>query len=235
MMSRLITEGDRTGILPAMWPGLAPTVTYRSECPRCGRPTVACWCAWLRPFRPRTRVVILQHPRERTKPIGSGRMAHLSLLGSSLHVGVRFDDDPAVARALGDPEAPAVLLYPGPNVPAIETLPRNVPRTLVVVDGTWRTSRTVVRLNRVLQALPRVRLDPTTPSEYRIRSQPQPDFVSTVEALRLSLRALEGDDPRFDGLLEPFRAMIRMQLEFQARAARGDPDVPRYPSRRPRA
>ncbi len=218
-----------------MWPGLASNATYRSECPRCRRPTVVCWCGWLRPFRPRTRVVILQHPRERDKPIGSARMAHLTLLGSELHVGVRFDDDPAVGRALGDPAAPAVLLYPGPDAQPIESLPRDVPRTLVVVDGTWRTSRTVVRLNRVLRGLPRVRLDPATPSEYRIRSQPQPDFVSTIEALRLALYALEGDDPRIEGLLEPFRAMIRMQLSFEERAARGDPDVRRYARTRTRA
>jgi len=177
--------------------------------------------------------VFLQHPRESRKPIGSARMAHLALLGSTLHVGVRFDDDPAVARALGNPAAPAVLLYPGPEARPIESLPRSGPWTLVVVDGTWRTSRSVVRVNRVLQALPRVRLDPAEPSEYRIRSQPQPDFVSTVEAVRLALRVLEGNDPRFDALLEPFRAMIRMQLSFQERAGRGDPDVPRYD--RPRA
>jgi DTW domain-containing protein YfiP len=214
-----------------MWPGLASTTVYRSECPRCRRPTVVCWCGWLRPFRPRTQIVILQHPREQHKPIGSARMTHLTLLGSELHVGVRFDDDPAAARALANPAAPAVLLYPGPQAQPIETLPRDEPRTLVVVDGTWRQARSVVRLNRVLQQLPRVRLDPSTPSEYQIRSQPQPDFVSTVEAVRLALRALEGDDPRFDGLLEPFRAMIRMQQSFQERSARGDPDVHRYASR----
>lgn len=196
---------------------------------------MACWCSWLRPFRPRTRVVILQHPRERDKPIGSARMAHLTLEGSELHVGVRFDTDPAVARAIGDPTAPAVLLYPAPGAVPIESLPRGVPRTLVVIDGTWRTSRAVLRANPVLRQLPCVRLDPAAPSEYRIRSQPRPDFVSTVEAVRLALRALEGDDPRFDGLLEPFRAMIRMQLEFQDRARRGDPDVPRYARSRPQA
>ncbi|NMC71780.1 MAG: DTW domain-containing protein [Myxococcales bacterium] len=217
-----------------MWPGLETTARFRAECPRCGRPAVVCWCAWLRPFRPRTRVVILQHPRERTKPIGSARMAHLTLEGSELHVGVRFEGVAAVARRLDDPRAPAVLLYPGPAAQPIESLPRDVPRTLVVLDGTWRTSRALLRANPRLQALPRVRLEPPAPSEYRIRSQPRPEYVSTVEAVRLALRALEGPDPRFDGLLEPFRAMIRMQLEFQERAQRGDPDVPRYARSRPR-
>ena len=38
----------------------------------------------------RTRVVFLQHPRERRVAIGTARMAHLSLPNSELHIGVDF-------------------------------------------------------------------------------------------------------------------------------------------------
>jgi DTW domain-containing protein YfiP len=62
-----------------------------------------------------TRVVILQHPRERDMPIGTARMASLCLPRASLHVGVRWDADRSLAAALADPAREAILLYPGPG------------------------------------------------------------------------------------------------------------------------
>ena len=66
----------------------------------------------------RTRVLLLQHPRERRTPIGTARLAHLCLPGSELHVGVDFDNNPDVLAALAAAEAagrPAHLLFPGPR------------------------------------------------------------------------------------------------------------------------
>jgi DTW domain-containing protein YfiP len=162
-------------------------------------------------------VVLLQHPRERGVAIGTARMASLCLVNSELHVGVSFDAEPAILRALRRPDAPAVLLYPGPTATPLEQLRPDGPRTLVVVDGTWSQARKLVRVNRLLHELPRVSLTPATPSEYRIRPEPRPDYVSTIEALYLALRLLEGDEARLEPLLAPFRAMVQMQLDHEQR------------------
>ena len=202
----------------------APAREPRAECLRCGRPKVVCWCAHVREIRTRTRVVILQHPRERHKPIGTARMAHLSLVDSELHVGLDFDRDPRVARALQDPAAPAALLYPGPGAVPLETLATDGPRTLVLIDGTWAQARTLFRLTRAVHRIPCVRLDPPRPSEYRIRPQSQPDHVSTIEALYFALRILEPPAVDLEPLLAPFRAMIDMQLDCERkRRERGLP------------
>jgi hypothetical protein len=50
------------------------------------------------------------------------------------------------------------------------------------------------------------------PSQYRIRREPKETYVSTIEALVHVLGALEGDPRRFEGLLEPFRALIDTQI-----------------------
>ncbi|MGN6108890.1 MAG: DTW domain-containing protein, partial [Kofleriaceae bacterium] len=72
-------------------------------CPRCRRPERVCYCAAVHPLTTTTRVVILQHPRERDVPIGTARMASLCLPHASLHVGIRWDGHPALAAALADP------------------------------------------------------------------------------------------------------------------------------------
>ena len=72
----------------------------RAVCPRCERPVLVCYCAHLTSVDTRTRVVLLQHPREEDMAIGTARMASLCLPNSELHVGVDFQTSPALARAL---------------------------------------------------------------------------------------------------------------------------------------
>ena len=55
------------------------------------RPERVCYCAHVVPIETRTRVILLQHSRERRMPVGTARMAHLALPQSVLRVGVSFD------------------------------------------------------------------------------------------------------------------------------------------------
>lgn len=149
--------------------------------------------------------------------IGTAHMASLCLPNAELHVGLHWRGSQALARALGDPSRPAALLYPGPGAVNVLESPPKGPVTLVVVDGTWSQAKKVVRENPELAALPRFAFTPPRPSEYRIRREPQDDYVSTLEALVHVLGALEGDPALFEALLRPFRAMIDTQLDFKTR------------------
>ncbi|MBS2019796.1 MAG: DTW domain-containing protein [Deltaproteobacteria bacterium] len=215
----------------------------RVVCERCRRPMRVCVCAHMPSLSTKTRVMILQHPRERDMAIGTARMASLSLPGSELHIGVTFDASSDVMRAIADPERPAALLWPGAGAIDVMTSPPSGPITLVVVDGTWSQAKKLVRMNPALAALPRYSFTPPNPSEYRIRREPKDDYVSTIEALVHVLGALEGDPDRFRALLTPFRAMIDKQIEHvndvhdsrHSRHRHGralDPSAPRGP--RPR-
>jgi DTW domain-containing protein YfiP len=194
-----------------------------------------CYCAALPRIETRTRVVILQHPRERDMPIGTARMASLCLPGAELHVGMRWGGSAALARALQDTARPPILLYPGPGARDILREPPAGPVTLVVVDGTWSQAKTVVRDNPVLQALPRYAFATPEPSQYRIRREPDEAYVSTIEALMHVLGVLEGDAAKFRRLLDPLRAMVDAQLACQARSPRRrerHPRVKQAPSQR---
>jgi DTW domain-containing protein YfiP len=191
----------------------APVPQARPICPRCRRPTPTCYCAHLVPQATRTRVVVLQHPREERTAIGTARMAHLALTGSVLRVGLDFSADPVVNGALAE-RPDRYVLFPGPGAVPIEALPREHPITLVVLDGTWWQAKKLLNLNPQLAALPRVGFSPAQPSDYRIRRQPAEFCVSTIEALAEVLGKLEHDPARFATLLLPFRAMVDAQLRY---------------------
>jgi tRNA-uridine aminocarboxypropyltransferase len=207
-------------------------------CSRCRRPATVCYCRHLPSLETVTRVVVLQHPRERNVAIGTARMAALCLPNAEIHIGVRFGGSVALARALSDPERPAVLLYPGEGAIDVVSHPPAGPVTLVVVDGTWWQTKKLVRENPELAALPRYAFTPPSPSEYRIRKEPNDACTSTIEALVHVLGALEGDPLRFRSMLDPFRAMVDAQVACQvglragrvqkrrARPPRGLPRVP---------
>lgn len=190
-------------------------IAGREVCERCRRPKSACYCASITSIKTKTRLVLLQHPRERYVAIGTAHMASLCIEGSELHVGIDWSKSEPLARALRDPDRPAILLYPGEGSLDIAKNPPPGPVTLVVVDGTWSQTKKVVRTNPILSALPRYAFVPPRPSEYRIRREPNDTSVSTIEALVHTLTVLEGGS--FDALLEPFRAMIDHQIACEAR------------------
>ncbi len=198
----------------------------RAVCSVCRRPAIVCYCRHVTKHTTRTRVVILQHPRERDVPINTARIASLCLPGAELHVGVHW---PA-SLALSHPTRPAALLYPGAGAIDVEQFPPAQPITLVVVDGTWWQARKLVRANPALAALPRYGFRPPSPSDYRIRKEPREEYVSTIEALVHVLGVLEGDRQRFLPMLLPFRAMVDAQLAFVGRSR-----VPRHVRRQQRA
>lgn len=213
------------------------TTQPRAMCSRCRRPVSVCYCVHLRELPTRTRILILQHPRERNMAIGTARMASLCLPQSELHVGARWDGHAAVMRAVSDPDRPAVLLYPDTHAKNILVDRPRGPVTLIVVDGTWSQAKNVVRDNEILRALPRYAFSAPEPSQYRIRAEPNAEYVSTIEALMHVLSVLEDDPVSFRALLAPFRAMVDAQLVCQAtrpsrryRQPRGTrPERPRLP------
>jgi DTW domain-containing protein YfiP len=158
--------------------------------------------------------VILQHPRESAVPIGTARLAELGLVNAERHVGVEFSNDPRVQAALQSPSAPAILLYPGPGARDLSMEPPAGPVTLVAIDGTWWQAQKIFKKNPELRALPRYSLNPEAPSRYRIRREPAPHCLSTIEALVLALSALEREPSRLRALLAPFEALVEQQLGY---------------------
>jgi DTW domain-containing protein len=186
----------------------------RVYCAECGRPASVCVCAALERVETRTRVVILQHPRESIVPINTARLAELALSNAERHVGIDFSESPRVRELLGDARTPAILLYPGPGARDLASEPPEGPVTLVVLDGTWWQSKKLLKSNPALAKLPRYAFDPVEPSRYRIRREPERHCVSTIEAIAHALAHLERGQTDVSALLKPFDAMVEHQLRF---------------------
>jgi DTW domain-containing protein len=156
-------------------------------------------------------VVILQHPRERTHPFGTTRLAALGLR----QVEVLVDHLGRLRRGavpLGSLEG-AALLYPAVDARDVTSLdPDEVPRRLFVIDGTWHQARTLYRDIPGLRRLPHLTLPAHLRSAYQIRRQPDLHCLSTIEAVVYALRALEPNTPGLEALLESFATMQSRQL-----------------------
>ena len=189
-------------------------------CERCRRPRSVCFCEGVTPVETRTRVLILQHPRERDVGIGTARIARLGLANATLRIDVDFSADPVVREVVA--AGNAYVLFPGDDAIDVETANFADPITLVVLDGTWWQAQKLLRANPALAALPRLRMTPTALSVYgQIRREPADHCVATVEAVAHVLGHLEGDQARFSELLNSLALMVKRQLYFATEVADG--------------
>lgn len=204
----------------------------RETCYRCFWPLRLCWCASLKPMETATRFAFLLHPKEfKKEKAATGRLTHLCLPNSEIHMGISFDEHPAVQKLIHDPANYPVLLYPGPDACNVSEgkLPELGGRRLTVflLDATWALARKMLRLSPSLQSLPRLMFTPTAPSRYVIKQQPQEGCLSTLEATHELLLAMSraGLD-RYEHPEQLLDLFARMQA-FQIKCA-NDPDLPSY-------
>ncbi|MBO7130600.1 MAG: DTW domain-containing protein, partial [Fibrobacterales bacterium] len=190
------------------------------RCLKCWRTRELCLCGKVPSFVSGVRIGILRHPNERRKTIGTAMLAHTCLENSFLLDGIDFSEDRRL-RAELERFAPGevALLFPGPAARPIEES-RGTLKCLLVLDGTWNEAKKILHYTKFLQALPRVAFAPAEPSTYRIRKEPRPECVSTIEAIAHSLRALGEREEVSRNLKAAFDLMVERQLAFGHSAPR---------------
>lgn len=219
----------------------------RETCLRCLRPLAHCPCAAIAPFPLAFDLALVMHPSERRVPIGTARLAHLAVTGSTLVVTADADAEPRLHRRIDDPHAfPFVLFPPGDGVPTLDLgrataadarafFPADRRPLALVPDGTWTTARKLVRESSRLRTLPRVAFAPTDAPIYdRIRKEPHAHCRSTIEAVhaliehlgRLGVARLPADRAH-DQLLGLVRALVSRQVTFEPESHRGATRGPR--------
>lgn len=191
----------------------------RARCATCLRAQSACICRWITQVEARAALLVLQHPLEVANAKNSARLLHLSVAGSVLALGERFDGAELDALLHADGRVP-VLLYPDtPGDAGLPAPPPFVPveaqcTRLVLLDATWRKSRKMLYLNPALQVLPRMALREVAPSNYRIRKAHAPHQLSSLEAAALALGQLEGDGGKFAPLFDAFEGFVQQQAAY---------------------
>jgi DTW domain-containing protein len=188
----------------------APPADPAAECPRCGKPPALCVCEGIARIDNKVSLLILQHPQEQDRDLGTARLTLLHFADAQLKIGLSW---PSLTRILGravDPQRWAIL-YLG-SVRAAAVLPdrdivvvnRNgnaVDRQdaalreiegIILLDGTWSQAKALWWRNAWMLKCKRVVLGPKRPSRYgKLRREPRSDGLSTIEAAAMLLARLE--------------------------------------------
>ncbi len=173
--------------------------------------TTLCICSLLPKLATRTRLALLVHHREVTKPTNTGQLAARCLARSSVTV-VGARDQVAVLPVVA-PHEQALLLYPADDAVSIaEYATSEKPTVLFVPDGSWRQAHKMRRRQPGLATLPCVTLPDHVPTDYRLRSEPLEGGLATLEAIARALRILEGDAGVEAALLDIFKIMVDRTL-----------------------
>src|SRR5260370_14637706 len=73
-----------------------------ADCRRCLKPLPLCVCDSVTPVQSRLSLLILQHPQEQDRALGTARLTALHFANATLKVGLSW---PSLAKALGRPVA----------------------------------------------------------------------------------------------------------------------------------
>ena len=174
------------------------------------RPVTDCYCDVIPTVRNQTPVLILQHRKEFPHPFNTARLVNLALQNSQLVIKRVSEFQGELAQRI---LPGAGLLYPGKDAMDLNDLaPAERPEQLVVLDGTWHHAKTMYRDLPVLHDLPKYRINPRSPGNYRIRQEPTMDSLATVEAIVAALEILEPDTVAIEKMLDAFNHMVERQL-----------------------
>lgn len=178
-----------------------------NRCERCLLFVGLCVCELIPRIETRTRLVLVIHHTEIRKPTNTGNLAASCLTNSEVHIRGR-DREPSAPIAWG--ETTPLLLFPHEG--EAETLTAvDGPVTLIVPDGNWRQASKVRARVPNVRSVRCVTLPPGEPSIYRLRSEPHPSGLATMEAIARAMGILEG--PEVQAKLEHvFRAMVERTL-----------------------
>ncbi|OLQ90466.1 DTW domain-containing protein [Vibrio panuliri] len=183
-------------------------------CSQCGKSLKACICQWIQSLSSNVELIILQHPSEAKRPMGTARILTLSLPNSHYFVGEDFSQHQPLNQLLSQQGVAHFVLYPGESSQEIqaELVKKNHKMRVILLDGTWKKAYKIWQLSSNLQALPLLRLPTELKGNYRIRKAPSDNALSTVEAGFHILTLLEPQRD-FTPLLTAFDNMIQFQIE----------------------
>ena len=205
------------------------------ECPHCQKPMPLCICDSVTPVENRLGLLILQHPQEQDRALGTARLTAKHFPKAVVRVGLSW---PSLSRALGQPVENAshwAVLYLGSARAAdLEAEAEIVALTrkgevaenqrailgklegIVLLDGTWSQAKALWWRNPWMLKCQRVILNPSRPSRYgRLRKEPRKDGLSTIEAAATMLAGLERRPDIAETLHASFERMLARYREVQ--------------------
>ena len=206
-----------------------------ADCPHCAKPLPLCICDSITPIESRTSLLILQHPQEQDRALGTARLTALHFKNAVLKIGLSW---PSLSKALGrpvaDPSRWAVLYLGSAKVADLDTDAEIVAidrkgqladnqrailkciEGIVLLDGTWSQAKALWWRNPWMLKCQRVILGPSRASAYgQLRREPRRDGLSTIEAAAMLLAGLEKRPEIAAALNRSFERMLARYRDVQ--------------------
>lgn len=205
----------------------AQPVTSGAECPHCGKPPILCICDEVPAIENKIALLVLQHPQEQDKTLGSARLAVHVLSNAIFKIGLSWS---SLAKALGRPAEPkrwAILhlgsiqadaFPPGQDIAVFDAKGLALADQkaalkdidgVVIFDGTWSQAKTLWWRNAWVLKAKRIALKPAAPSLYgKLRKEPRREGLSSMEAAGMVLARLEGKPEIETALRTGFALML---------------------------
>ena len=176
--------------------------------------TRLCICEAIPQLDLTTRLILVMHHREWSRPTATGPLALAVLPNSELRI--QGDQEQVLDfRDLDTAERRTLLLYPGEEA---EILDRNLlstdprPVNLVVPDGNWRQASRMGRRLPGLEHATMVRLPEGEKTGWGIRKETHPEGLATFEAIARALGIIESTEVQ-QSMEELFRLMVAKTIE----------------------
>jgi DTW domain-containing protein len=203
------------------------------DCPSCLKPVPLCICDGITQIENKIALLILQHPQEQDRALGTARLTALHFANAVVKIGLSW---PSLSKALGrtvpDPSRWAVLYLGSAKVSDLDTDREIVAinrkgeiedhqravlkdiEGIVLLDGTWSQAKALWWRNAWMLKCQRVILGPTRPSRYgKLRREPRRDGLSTIEAAAMLLASLEKRPDIAETLHASFERMLARYRE----------------------
>lgn len=188
------------------------------RCSRCRMHEQLCICASIQQYHLETRLVLVMHRHEITRPTATGPLALQTLPNSELRVhGIQ--EQPLDLQDLAVPERRILLLYPGDDAAILDAdllAGDTRPVTLVVPDGNWRQASRMGRRLPGLEQAEMVRLPEGQATEWGIRKENHPHGLATFEAIARAVGIIESPAAQA-GMERLFRLMVEQVLISRGR------------------
>ena len=191
------------------------TRSKRSErCQHCRMHPRLCICEAIPQLDLTTRLILVMHHREWSRPTATGPLALAVLTNSELRI--QGDREQVLDfRDLDTAERRTLLLYPGEEAGILDrnlltTDPR--PVNLVVPDGNWRQASRMGRRLPGLEHATMVRLPEGEKTGWGIRKEAHPEGLATFEAIARALGIIESTEVQ-QSMEELFRLMVAKTIE----------------------
>ncbi len=162
------------------------TSVYDS-CNNCGLPEINCICDKALKIKTSAQFWILSTEREFYRPSNTARLLKLINPDSTeIFLWERTKKAKQLIRNINDERCETYLLFPVENEEEqhrkVEYKNTGKIPAFILIDGTWKEARKILRKSEYLDKLPRISLEPNFKSQYDLRRGATKGNLCTIEA-----------------------------------------------------